>query len=208
MAASFSDGWTWCNRCQSLFFGAPGAPGACPAGGVHNSHGSGDYFMLLVDGDPSDLNQQPFWRMCGNCRVLFYGPNAANSSCAAGGQHNASGGSIFAMQFDDGSSPTNQQGWRWCKNCQALFFALNASPGPCPAGAGWVHDPSGSFNYDLPVGVPWIGTYAFDGMLRVEGSNYTLGRSSRCIHEVQRWHRVSSRASDGHRKPSGAWGMD
>ena len=168
--------WTWCNRCQALFYGAPGAPGACPAGGVHNSSGSGDYYMLLVDGDMAGPDQQPLWRLCGKCRVLFYGPGAASSSCAAGGQHAISGTSVFAVQVDDGSSPTNQQGWRWCKNCQALFFALNASHGPCPAGTGWKHDPSGSGHYNLPfVGVPWIGTYAFDGNLRVEGSNYTLG---------------------------------
>jgi hypothetical protein len=132
--------------------------------------------MLLVDGDIAGPNQQPGWRICGKCRVLFYGPNAASSSCPAGGQHDATGSSPYAIQFDDGSSPTNQQGWRWCKNCQGLFFALNASHGPCPAHAGWQHDPSESGQYDLPfAGVPWIGTYAFDGKLRVEGSNYTLG---------------------------------
>jgi hypothetical protein len=134
--------------------------------------------MLLVDAgyEGPGLNQQDGWRMCDNCRVLFYGPNVDSSSCPAGGQHTISGFSNFAMQFDDGSSPSNQQGWRWCKNCQTLFFALNDSPGPCPAGAGWVHDASASGNYDLPfAGVPWIGTYAFDGMLRVQGSNYTLG---------------------------------
>jgi hypothetical protein len=115
------------------------------------------------------------WRWCEKCRVLFYA-DAANGACPAGGEHNASGSSIFAMQFDDGSSPTNQQGWRWCKNCQGLFFALNASPGPCPAGAGWVHDPSESGNYNLPfLGVPSIWTYGFDGNLKAGGSNYTLG---------------------------------
>lgn len=176
MAASFSSGWTWCNRCQALFYGAPGAVGACPAGGVHDSSGSADYFVLSVDGDMAGPNQQPGWCWCEKCRVLFYGPGTANSSCPAGGQHNASGSTIFAMQFDDGSSPTNQQGWRWCKNCQTLFFALNASPGPCPAHAGWVHDPSESGNYDLPfVGVPSIWTYEFDGNLKAGGSNYTLG---------------------------------
>jgi hypothetical protein len=175
MAASFSDGWSWCDRCQALFYGVPGAMGKCPAGGVHDSQRSPNYFMLFVDEDPSGLNQQPFWRMCENCRVLFYGPGAASSSCPAGGQHIASGSSNFAVQFDDGSSPTNEPGFRWCKNCQALFYGPGAASSSCPAGAGWRHDPSESGNYDLPfVGVPWIGTYAFDGKLRAEGSNYTV----------------------------------
>ena len=175
MAASFSSGWSCCSRCITLFFGAPGAPGACPAGGVHDSSGSWNLFMLNVDGDIAGPNQQPGWRMCEKCRVLFYGPNADSSTCSAGGQHNASA-SWFAVQVDDGSSPTNQQGWRWCKNCQALVWALTPSPAPCPAGAGRVHDLSASANYDLPFfGVPWIGTYGFDGQLRAQGSNYTLG---------------------------------
>jgi hypothetical protein len=132
--------------------------------------------MLLVDGNYAGPGQQPGWRWCDKCRVLFYGPWVDSSSCPAGGQHTFSGSSIFAMQFDDGSSPSNQQGWRWCKNCQALFFALNDSPGPCPAGAGWVHDPSGSANYDLPhASNPSIWTYGFDGNLKAGGSNYTLG---------------------------------
>jgi hypothetical protein len=174
MAASFSGGWNCCSRCLTLFFGGP-APGACPAGGVHDHTGSWDLFMLHVDGDIAGPNQQPAWRMCEKCRVLFYGLNAASSSCAAGGQHHASA-PWFAVQVDDGSSPTNQQGWRWCKNCQALVWAMNPSPGPCPAGAGSVHDSSTSAHYDLPFfGVPWIGTYEFEGRLRAQGSNYTLG---------------------------------
>ena len=176
MAASYSSGWAWCNRCECLFLAdVPGA-WACAAGGDHDSTGSGDYFMLLIDDGVALAlpGQQLGWSVCDNCHALFYGPFVDRSSCPAGGRH--TGGGYYAMQFDDGSSPSNQQGWRWCKNCQSLFYALDDSPGPCPAGAGWLHDPSASGNYDLPfAGVPWIGTYTFNDMLMVEGSNYTLG---------------------------------
>ena len=204
MAASFSSGWTWCNRCQALVSG----PGVCPAGGVHDSSTSASYFMLLVERGIAGPNQQPGWRMCGKCRVLFYGPGEASSSCPAGGRHTISGSSNFAVQVDDGSSPSNQQGWRWCKSCQALFYAMNASPRPCPAGAGWMHDPSTSGNYDLPfVGVPWIGTYEFDGNLRVQGSNYTLGGQVDVFTMSSNGHRFHSERVTAIENPSapGGW---
>src|SRR5271166_3094715 len=192
MAASFSDGWTWCKRCQGLFDGLPGAPGKCPAGGAHNSSGSFDYFMLFVDGDMAGPNQQPGWRTCKKCRGLFYGPGAGSSSCPAGTHHDATGSPSLALQVDDGSPSSNQKGWRWCRHCQGLFFAPNP-PGPCPVGAGRVHDGSTSAAYDLPFrGVPWIGTYTFNGDLRAEGSNYTVGGQvdvfTRSTNGTAHWH--------------------
>ena len=176
MPASFSDGWSWCNRCQALFNGMPGAPGACPAGGVHDGSASWDYFALFVDGDMTSPNHQIGWRTCKNWRVLFYGPWAASSSCPAGAHHSLSGSPTLAVQFDDKSSPSSQKGWRWCKNCQGLFYGPNAANAPCPAGAGRLHDKSASARYALPYfGVPFIGTYANGAELRVLGSNYTLG---------------------------------
>lgn len=161
---------------KRLFFGLPGAQGACPAGDVHNSSGSWDYFMLFVDGDLASPNHQSGWRMCKDCRVLFYGPGVDSSSCPAGGHHNLSGSATLAVQFDDKATPSAQKGWRWCKNCQGLFYGPNASHAPCPSGVGWFHDPSASAHYGMPfVGVPWIGIYEFGAELRVQGSNYTVG---------------------------------
>jgi hypothetical protein len=105
--------------------------------------------MLIVDRDTGP-RQQSGWRMCANCRVLFYGPSAASSACPAGPHHNPSGSATFAMQIDDKSSPTSQKGWRWCKNCEGLVYGPNASHGPCPVGTGWSHDPSASAAYVLP----------------------------------------------------------
>lgn len=125
LAASYSSGWTWCQRCQVLFSGPPN--GVCPAGGAHDGSTSWSYFMLLIEHSVAGPNQQPGWRTCGKCRALFYGPGEANSSCPAGGRHAIEGFSNFAVQVDDGTTPSNQQSWRWCKNCQSLFFAGNAS---------------------------------------------------------------------------------
>jgi hypothetical protein len=170
MTASYSDGWSWCNRCQGLI---DGPQGVCPAGGVHNSAGSGDYFMLFVDGDMAGPSQQPGWRLCRKCHGLFYGPRVGNSSCPAGAHHDAGGSPSMALQVDDGSPTSNQKGWRYCHRCQGLFYGLNPAS-PCPSGG--VHDGTNSAAYDLPFfGVPWIGTYVFQGALRAQGSNYTVG---------------------------------
>ncbi len=37
--------WRWCNKCQMLFFGG-NPPTRCPAGGVHDSGGSGNYVLM------------------------------------------------------------------------------------------------------------------------------------------------------------------
>lgn len=202
MAASYSSGWTWCHRCQVLFSGPPN--GACPAGGAHDGSTSASYFMLHIEHNTAGPNQQAEWRLCRKCRGLFFGPGAASSSCSAGGHHRIDGSSNFAVQVDDGKTPSNQQGWRSCKKCQTLFYGGNASPRPCPAGA--AHDPSTSWHYNLPfVGVPWIGTYAFDGGLRVQGSNYTRGGQVDVLtmlsngrqHHVERVTAIENQAAPG-----------
>ena len=48
-------GWYWCNQCQGLYYADQGSvynyPGFCPAGGVHNNAGSGEY--SLATGPPA-----------------------------------------------------------------------------------------------------------------------------------------------------------
>ena len=47
-------GWYWCNQCQGLYYADQGSvynyPGFCPAGGVRNNAGSGEY--SLATGPP------------------------------------------------------------------------------------------------------------------------------------------------------------
>ena len=37
--------WSWCHKCQGLFFSGNGTLGVCPAGGPHSLAGSGAYQM-------------------------------------------------------------------------------------------------------------------------------------------------------------------
>src|SRR5262245_24904929 len=76
LAAEYTSPWYWCNRCQALYaFANP--PGVCPAGGAHDGSTSASYFVLKVDGGMAGPHQQPGWRICGKCQVLFYGPGEA-----------------------------------------------------------------------------------------------------------------------------------
>ena len=38
-----ANNWRWCHKCQSLFFNGHPTKGKCPAGGAHESTGSGNY---------------------------------------------------------------------------------------------------------------------------------------------------------------------
>jgi hypothetical protein len=40
--------WRWCNKCQALAYGGNADLGPCPASGLHDHFGSGDY-SLVVD---------------------------------------------------------------------------------------------------------------------------------------------------------------
>jgi len=46
-SAVLQENWRWCNKCQGLFF-AGNSRGVCPAGGNHNSDGSGNYGLLGI----------------------------------------------------------------------------------------------------------------------------------------------------------------
>ena len=60
----------------------------CPAGGTHtrpDQSGSGNY-SLPHNAFP-DPTRQDNWLWCDKCQGLSFGPNVANSVCAAGGTH-------------------------------------------------------------------------------------------------------------------------
>jgi len=40
------DNWRWCHKCQGLAFAGNPSPGACPAGGLHDHAGSGNYSLV------------------------------------------------------------------------------------------------------------------------------------------------------------------
>jgi hypothetical protein len=43
---AFQDGWSWCRKCEGLFFGLNLTNGGCPSGGPHDPKLSGDYNLL------------------------------------------------------------------------------------------------------------------------------------------------------------------
>lgn len=51
-ATQLQAGWSWCSKCQGLYFRPNQAKSVCPAGGTHGSGLSDDY-SLLSDNTPS-----------------------------------------------------------------------------------------------------------------------------------------------------------
>ena len=131
--------WRWCHKCQGMFFG--GFLGVCPAGGMHDINGSGNYQLQDQPGDPGQHN----WRWCHKCSGLFFAGNPTTGWCPQGGGHEHQPSSDYSLQ-DAGQT---QSEWRWCHKCQGLFFAANPSSGFCPSGGG--HDFTGSDDYHLLI---------------------------------------------------------
>jgi hypothetical protein len=131
--------WHWCNKCQGLTFSGAAI---CPAGGVHDHTGSGNYKLAIND---PGFSGQHGWRWCRKCQELAFAAGAPGP-CPAGGDHDHSASADYGLAINNSGFP-GQNLWRWCNKCQGLAYAGNATPGACPAGG--VHDHSGSGNYTL-----------------------------------------------------------
>ncbi len=138
------DNWRMCKKCQGMFFaGNPGSK--CPAGGSHDATSSGNYDIPQGMPNWASVPGQSNWRWCKKCQGMFFGGNATDGVCPAGGTHNHTGSGDYKLIFNAWGSPA-QSNWRMCKKCQGLFFAGN-SGSKCPAGGS--HDSSGSGDYSL-----------------------------------------------------------
>jgi hypothetical protein len=71
--------WSWCKKCQGLFFGTNVSESACPAGGNHN-RGTRNYSLPFdATGDV-----QSGWCHCTNCQGVFYaGTGSSAGVCPA-----------------------------------------------------------------------------------------------------------------------------
>jgi hypothetical protein len=127
--------WLWCNKCQSLFYAGWAA---CPAGGLHDHHISGNYRLDLSPGASGQSN----WRWCRKCQQIAFAGHASPGPCAAGGEHDHTGSGDYRLPV---GAVGGQENWRWCNKCEALTFGGNATTGACPAGGS--HNHSGSGNY-------------------------------------------------------------
>jgi hypothetical protein len=140
---SVQDNWRWCRKCQGLAFAGSPSPGACPAGGLHDHQGSGDYTLVKnVPGAPGQHN----WRWCNKCQGLAFAGNRSLGRCPAGGLHDHRGSGDYTLVINVPGAP-GQHNWRLCNKCQGLGFAGNPSPGACPAGG--LHDFRFSNDYSL-----------------------------------------------------------
>jgi hypothetical protein len=137
--------WRWCNKCQALAY-AGFTAGPCPAGGVHDHAGSGDYG--LVTGLPGGTGQR-HWKWCQKCQELIFAGDVGSDPgvCAAGGSHDVSSSLDYTLIMGT-TTWAGQNNWKWCTKCQGLAYAGAPSPGPCPAGG--EHDHTGSADYTLP----------------------------------------------------------
>jgi len=138
--------WRWCRKCEGAFY-AGGSIGRCPAGGVHDSLGSGYYLMRFAS--PGQAN----WRRCRKCEGIFFNGNSTAGRCPVGGTgagHEPDMTINFYIDLNNSFGKIGTQpDWKWCVRCEGMFFAGNTMRGRCTVGGS--HDGSRSGNYNLPV---------------------------------------------------------
>lgn len=125
--------WRFCDRCYTMFFDGYTPKGLCPhpSGGGHRAQGW--MFNLPYNMTPDSWNQ-PDWRYCDKCHVMFWDGQGWKGVCPGGGGHRAQGWN-FTLPHNYLQLPWNSQSdWRYCYDCAGLFFAGFALRGNCPAG--------------------------------------------------------------------------
>ena len=153
--------WSWCQYCQSLFYGPFQGNSFCPGLSPTGRHSVGTRNYLLLYGyasvDNDGYGQQADWNWCFMCQALFYGPFQGNSVCpapaAAGGNHNGAQSYSYDMVWGEpfpgeifvGGS--FQNGWLWCDKCMGTFYGPFQGNSACPAGD--THNGSESRTYDV-----------------------------------------------------------
>jgi len=81
-ATGLQGNWYWCSRCTPLFHDGSTQPdGVCSNFSSH-TFGIGPTEYGLDYGFPAGVaSYQANWTWCGDCQVLFYGPNVNVSAC-------------------------------------------------------------------------------------------------------------------------------
>lgn len=96
------------------------------------------------------MPEQPDWRYCHKCGVMYYDGFPAKGACPAGGGPEAAGLN-FDLPYDVAPTPHAQDLWRFCRRCSTMFYDGFPRKGTCPVGGG--HEAAG-FNFTLPHDVP------------------------------------------------------
>ena len=92
------------------------------------------------------MGQQPNWRFCQKCHVMFFEGAQKDGDCPIAGGHVAQG-FVFNLAYDFPENPNAQANWRCCGKCDVLFYDGSPDKGKCLAGGG--HEAQG-YNYTLP----------------------------------------------------------
>jgi hypothetical protein len=145
-------GWRNCKKCQ-VMFNVEGE-NVCAAGGAHVQ--AGPQFRLPF-GVPETPNAQTKWRMCKNCKAMFYNGYKGKGQCPAnetvhngkkiGGPHVADPEFQYVLPHDVPEKPTTQSQWRFCSKCFALFYNGFPKKGICKAGGEHV---AAGYNFVMP----------------------------------------------------------
>jgi len=152
--------WYWCNYCAMTFHSANAQPdGTCITGpgGKHNL-GSGTEYRLHYGYPGGVSSYQVGWTWCGDCQVLFYGPNIAASGChyawkigrinaQSYAAHRAGSTTSYDAPLVSGAftdvAGAYQSGWNYCLQCKSLFHGSGNPTGSCiyQAVSGYQHKP-------------------------------------------------------------------
>jgi hypothetical protein len=131
-AADHGAEWSWCEKCQSMWYSQnmkAGHHGVCPAGGQHVNSNSGNYLLT---------RHQSNWKWCNKCEILHYTRDSIGK-CAAGGTHDVHGSGLYALHNAPAgakmAAPPGQPDWAQCLHCHGLFYNGTADKGKCPHSA-------------------------------------------------------------------------
>ncbi|CCH78490.1 hypothetical protein BN12_30016 [Nostocoides japonicum T1-X7] len=80
------------------------------------------------------MAEQPDWRFCVKCQVLFYDGYNDKGHCPADDGEHARAGYHFVLPHDVPEAPTSQAAWRFCDKCFVLFFDGYEDKKTCPVG--------------------------------------------------------------------------
>ena len=145
LASSLVD-FVFCKKCRGLWRPPVDGDGVCPAGGGHSLLDSHNY-ELHYD-IPAQPNLESEWRVCGNCRVLFW---KFAGICPGGAGHNGTNSPNFFLQYNTQPTDDQQGGWRYCPKCEGLFRPKGRKRGVCPGGG--KHEVYRPYKYHLDI---WV----------------------------------------------------
>jgi hypothetical protein len=94
---SVQTGWSYCNKCEGLFWGPSQSTSRCPEGGTHTLGATS--YGLLFQNDGTFSPVQSSWMYCYKCKGLFYGNNQSTSVCPAGGTHDGSQSGVYYLKY-------------------------------------------------------------------------------------------------------------